>query len=57
MLGHRLLEARDEGCDLATVTTQPGSASEQNMRRLGFQLLYSRAVLVLEDPDAANSDS
>ncbi|MDA1264613.1 MAG: GNAT family N-acetyltransferase [Planctomycetota bacterium] len=53
LLAHRLLEARDEGCDLATVTTQPGSTSEQNMRRFGFQLLYPRAVLVREAPDAA----
>lgn len=42
----RLAEARDEGCDLAVVTTQPGSKSQENVQRLGFELLYTRAVLV-----------
>jgi len=42
----RLHQARDSGCDLAVVTTQPGSKSMQNVMRQGFSLLYSRAVLV-----------
>jgi hypothetical protein len=28
------------------VTTEPGSKSQQNVQRQGFELLYSRAVLV-----------
>jgi GNAT superfamily N-acetyltransferase len=48
LLGARLLRARDAGCDLAVVTTQPGSKSQENVQRAGFELLYSRAVLVLE---------
>ena len=36
------------GCDLAVVTTQPGSKSQENVQRRGFELLYTRAVLVLE---------
>jgi hypothetical protein len=28
------------------VTTQPGSRSQQNVQRRGFDLLYTRAVLV-----------
>ena len=46
LLTARLAEARDTGCDLAVVTTQPGSKSQQNVSRQGFDLLYSKAVLV-----------
>jgi len=34
------------GCDVAVVTTQPGSKSQENLQRQGFELLYTRAVLV-----------
>ena len=33
------------GCDIAVVTTAPGSKSQQNVQRRGFHLLYTRAVL------------
>ncbi len=46
LLAHRLAHAARAGCDLAVVTTQPGSTSQQNMHRAGFELLYSRVVLV-----------
>lgn len=42
----RLHQARDADCDLAVVTTQPGSKSMQNVMKQGFSLLYARAVLV-----------
>ncbi|WP_318306848.1 GNAT family N-acetyltransferase [Amycolatopsis solani] len=42
----RLAAAAELGCDLAVVTTQPGSRSQRNVQRLGFDLLYARAVLV-----------
>jgi GNAT superfamily N-acetyltransferase len=45
-LNRRLAEAVAEGCDLALVTTQPGSKSQENSQRQGFTLLYSRAMLV-----------
>ena len=48
LLNHRLASARQAGCTLATVTTQPGSKSQQNVQRKGFELLYTRAVLVLD---------
>ena len=38
--------AREAGCELATVTTAPGSKSQENAMRRGFSLLYSRALLV-----------
>jgi GNAT superfamily N-acetyltransferase len=48
LLSWRLADAAAAGCDLAVVTTQPGSKSHQNVQRRGFELLYSRAVLVRE---------
>jgi GNAT superfamily N-acetyltransferase len=42
----RLDLARESGCDIAVVTTQPGSKSQENAQRQGFQLLYARAILV-----------
>ncbi len=48
LLATRLDEARRAGCDVAVVTTQPGSKSQENVQRLGFELLYARAVLLRE---------
>ena len=42
----RLAMARAAGCDLAVVTTQPGSKSQANAIRQGFSLLYTRAILI-----------
>lgn len=46
LLTTRLHEAARDGADLAVVTTQPGSKSQQNSQRQGFSLLYTRAILV-----------
>jgi GNAT superfamily N-acetyltransferase len=46
LLAVRLTDAVAAGCDVAVVTTQPGSKSQQNVQRRGFHLLYTRAVLV-----------
>jgi GNAT superfamily N-acetyltransferase len=46
LLGTRLAWARESGCELAVVTTQPGSKSQQNLQRQGFALLYARALWV-----------
>jgi GNAT superfamily N-acetyltransferase len=48
LLGARLADAAAAGCDVAVVTTQPGSKSQENVQRRGFDLLYTRAVLVRE---------
>jgi GNAT superfamily N-acetyltransferase len=53
LLAARLADARTAGCDIAVVTTRPGSPSQRNVQRAGFQLLYSRAVLVLDRDRAA----
>jgi GNAT superfamily N-acetyltransferase len=44
LLAARLADAA--GCDVAVIVTQPGSRSQQNAQRRGFDLLYTRAVLV-----------
>lgn len=46
LLRARLAAATAAGCDVAVVTTQPGSKSHQNVQRQGFDLLYARAILV-----------
>lgn len=48
LLSTRLTEAAAEGCDLAVITTLPGSKSQRNAQGRGFSLLYTRAVLVKE---------
>jgi GNAT superfamily N-acetyltransferase len=48
LLGTRLAQAARAGCDLAVVTTLPGSKSQHNVQRRGFLLLYTRAILVRE---------
>jgi GNAT superfamily N-acetyltransferase len=46
LLKFRLADAARAGCDIAVVTTEPGSKSQHNVQRQGFSLLYSRAVLI-----------
>jgi GNAT superfamily N-acetyltransferase len=46
LLAARLADAAASGCDIAVVSTQPASPSQRNVQRRGFDLLYTRAVLV-----------
>jgi ribosomal protein S18 acetylase RimI-like enzyme len=46
LLSTRLAEAGATDCEIAVITTRPGSKSQQNAQRRGFDLLYTRAVLV-----------
>jgi len=48
LLEARLARAAASGCDVAVVTTQPGSKSQENVQKKGFELVYARAVLVRE---------
>jgi GNAT superfamily N-acetyltransferase len=41
LLHARLAAAADAGCDLAMVHTRPGAASQRNVLRAGFQLVYT----------------
>jgi GNAT superfamily N-acetyltransferase len=52
LLAQRLADAADAGCDIATVTTSPATKSQQNAQRQGFELLYTRAVL-LKQPEGS----
>ena len=46
LLQRRLADAAAAGCTLAVVTTAPGTRSQDNAMRHGFELLYARAILV-----------
>jgi GNAT superfamily N-acetyltransferase len=46
LVRRRLADARAAGCAFAVVTTAPGTRSQQNVMRRGFELLYARAILV-----------
>lgn len=48
LLAQRLADAAAAGCDLAVITTQPGSKSQRNAQQAGFALLYARAIFVRE---------
>ncbi len=48
LLAARLADAAAAGCDVAVVTTQPGSKSQRNVQKQGFDLLYTRAILINE---------
>jgi GNAT superfamily N-acetyltransferase len=45
LLSARLAAAAEAGCEVAVITVQPGSRSQQNAQRRGFELLYTRAIL------------
>ncbi|MFC0435932.1 GNAT family N-acetyltransferase [Kutzneria buriramensis] len=47
LIAARLTGALEAGCDIATVTTGPGTKSQQNLQGRGFDLLYTRAILLL----------
>ncbi len=52
LTNERLRSAGERGCDIAVVTTTPGSKSQANVERIGFALLYARAILVKDGRQA-----
>jgi hypothetical protein len=48
MITARLNEARAQGCDLATASAMPGSASQRNYERMGFEIVYTRVSLAVQ---------
>ena len=46
LIAARLNRAVAQGCDLATATTLPGSQSQRNYTRTGFQVAYTKVTLV-----------
>lgn len=45
LIQHRLALAAQSGCDLAMVLTTPGSNSQRNVQRAGFQIAYTVATV------------
>ena len=46
MIEARLNEGLAQGCELATAATLPGSGSQRNYERLGFEVVYTRVTFV-----------
>ena len=46
LIAARLKWAVQQGCDLATTSTQPGSSSQRNYERAGFRVVYTRTKVV-----------
>jgi GNAT superfamily N-acetyltransferase len=46
LVSARLNEAIARGCDMATASMLPGSASQRNYERLGFEVIYTKVTLV-----------
>ena len=44
----RIAEAASQGCELITAGTQPGSISQRDFERQGFQVAYTKVTMVLE---------
>ena len=53
LFDHRLRLAKQAGCDLAVMGAKPGSTSQKNAERKGFQLAYTKCVMVrdYDSPD------
>ncbi|HYW47295.1 MAG TPA: GNAT family N-acetyltransferase [Bryobacteraceae bacterium] len=45
LISARLNEALAQGCDTATASTLPGSPSQRNYERLGFEVVYTKVTL------------
>jgi GNAT superfamily N-acetyltransferase len=45
LISARLNEALAQSCDLAAASTLPGSASQRNYERLGFEVVYTRMTM------------
>lgn len=50
LLQRRLADAADSGCDLAYVSTLPGTPSHRNVERAGFVEAYRRVVMTKAKP-------
>jgi GNAT superfamily N-acetyltransferase len=50
MIDWRLKHAAEMGCRWATIGTRPGQATERNVRRVGFEVAYTKVTLVRPGP-------
>jgi GNAT superfamily N-acetyltransferase len=55
LIVRRLEQARENGCELAIIHSAPGIATERNALRLGFQVAYTKAILVMPAPGLERS--
>jgi GNAT superfamily N-acetyltransferase len=46
----RLRYAHEQGCELAVVSTAPGTVSQKNMQKIGFEILYARTKFTRQKP-------
>lgn len=46
LIAARVEEAIARGCDMATASTLPGSQSQRNYERLGFEVAYTKVTMV-----------
>lgn len=53
LIRERLAAAQRLGCQLASTTVLPGSASHRNYERAGFQLIYMRVNVMRTFEEAA----
>jgi len=56
LIAQRLKLARHQGAQLATISAQPGVATERNARRLGFEVAYTKAIVVRPGPGLRSND-
>ena len=45
LIAARLNDAVGQGCDLATASTEPGTTSQRNYERMGFEVVYTKVTL------------
>lgn len=50
LLARRMNDAASEGATIAVIGSKPGVATERNVMRMGFGVMYTRVVLVLPTP-------
>lgn len=51
LIVRRLERARERGCRLVTIHSRPGIPTERNAGRLGFQVAYTKVLMVMPRPD------
>lgn len=54
LIAARLRLAAERGATLATIGSRPGVATERNVRRMGFQLAYTKIAVVRPGPGLSN---
>lgn len=56
MIAERLKLARADGAQFATISARPGVATERNARRMGFEVAYTKAIVVRPGPGLRAND-